>query len=337
MKTILGLRTNLFIVFCLVLFQSNPSFSKDINKTFTGISDIKIKLVSGDCFVEKSSNDEVKVSVNYTYDDRDFEAEFDQVGARLYVAENFHGGSNHGRSVWKIQLPANVDVDFSAASGDLELRDVSGDVEGQTASGDMSVANVSGDVRLNAASGDIEATDVGGDVKISTASGDITLEKTGNYSKVSSASGEITIKNANGEFKLSAASGDIRINSSEGLFEVSTASGDISCDALEITDNSRFEAASGDVAVGLAKSPAGDVVVSAASGDCELKYGNNKISGFITMNARNRQGYIKAPFKFDDERVFEKGGREYVTKTAKMGDGPSVELSSSSGSVSLLQ
>ncbi len=337
MKTFLGKKANLFAVFCLLVFQANLAFSKEINKTFKGVSEIKIQIVSGDCFIQKSSNNELKVSVSYTFDERDFEADFNQIGKRLNVSENFYGRNNHGKSVWKIWVPSNVDVDFSSASGDLALTDVSGNVEGQTASGDMSVANVSGDVRFQAASGDIEATDIKGDVKINTASGDIMLEKVGRETEANVASGEITIKNSKGAFELSAASGNIEIESATGVFEISTASGDISCDALEITDGSEFEAASGDVAVSLAKSPVADISLSAASGDCKLDYGDNKILGYIRVSAKNRNGYVKAPFKFDNEKVYEKWGREFVTKTAKRGDGPAVELNSASGRVTLAQ
>ncbi len=337
MKTIFERRANLFIALCLVLFQVNLSFSKEIEKTFTNVSDIKIQIVSGDCFVEKSSTNEVIVSVNYTYDDDNFEAEFNQIGGKLHISENFYGRNNRGKSIWNIRVPANVDVDFSAASGDLELTDVVGDVEGQTASGDMTVTEVSGDVQLQAASGDIEASAVAGDVEISTASGDITLEKVGKDTEVSAASGQISVKNSSGEFELSAASGDIEIESANGSFKVSTASGDISCDAIEVTKNSEFEAASGDVVIGLTKSPAGDIVLSAASGNCELDYGDNKIAGNITMTAKNRSGYVRAPFKFDSEKVYNRGGREFVTKTANIGDGPIIELNSSSGRVILSQ
>lgn len=310
----------------------------EINETFKDVKEIKIKTVSGDCIIEKGTSSEVSVVVTYTYNDEDFEAELQQRGDRLYLTENFGGGRFgrgrfSGQSTWRITAPAETAIDFSTASGDLNVSDLLSSVEASAASGDVRLRNLNGEISVSTASGEIDVANLDGKIYISTASGDVTITAISGESKLSTASGRIEASDAKGELKLNTASGRIRLNNASGELDVNTASGDITAEGITLEATSSFNAASGDVEITLAKSPAHDLLVSTASGDAVLNFNNQPIKGLIKMTAKMRRGSIRAPFEFDTEDIHYRGDDdEYVTKTAKRGsDTPLIEISTATG------
>ena len=159
-----------------------------IERTFKNVKEVRIKTVSGNCIVQKGDQNEVKVVVTYSYDDEDYEAEIDQRGDRLILRERFvgHRGSWRGRSMWKLTVPAKTDIEFSTASGDLEVADLNSDIEAETASGDIVLKKMSGNFDVSTASGDIEGMDLQGRIDLGTASGNVELRGfTGNVNPTS--------------------------------------------------------------------------------------------------------------------------------------------------------
>lgn len=323
----------------VVLMLLSQVSAGELNKTFEGVKEIRIKTVSGDCIVQKGNGDEVKVEVQFTYDERDFEPEMEQRGARLELAENFRSrSSSRGRSTWTLTVPENTDIDFSTASGDLEVSDLKSMIDASSASGDVALKNIRGEIEVSTASGEIEGRNIKGRLEISTASGDIDVSGIDGEPKFSTASGNIRASGINGEIKMSAASGNISLATGSGEFELSAASGDVDAEDLTLTERSSFSAASGDVEVSFAKSPEFDVKASSASGDAIVNFNGNPIRGYIEMTARTRNGRIKAPFEFDEEEVYYRGDAEYVTKIArKNSDLPRIEISTASGVAALLE
>jgi len=326
------LRTIIILV-CLVALIVGAQ-AGEINQTFKDVKEIKIKSVSGNCIIEKGTSSEVTVVVTYTYDDEDFEAELQQRGDRLYLTENFGRGSFRGESTWRVTAPEKTNVDFSTASGNLEVSDLMSTVEASTASGNIRLRNLNGETEISTASGEIDAAKLDGKVHISTASGDVAIVGLSGDSKLNTASGRIEASDAKGQLKLNTASGRIRLTNARGELDVNTASGDITADGITLEAVSSFNAASGDVEVTLAQTPAHDLSVSTASGDAILNFNNQPIKGLVKMTAKVRRGSISAPFEFDTEDVHYRGGDddEYVTKTAKRGnETPVIEVSTASG------
>jgi DUF4097 and DUF4098 domain-containing protein YvlB len=311
----------------------------EIKETFKDVKEIKIKTVSGDCIIEKGTSSEVTVVVNYTYEDEDFEPELQQRGDRLHLTENFGRGSFRGDSIWRITAPEKTNIDFSTASGNIEVSDLSSTVEASTASGNLRLRNLNGEAQVSTASGEIDATKLVGKINVSTASGDVTIAGFSGQSKLNTASGSITASEVKGELKLNTASGRIRLTNASGELDVNTASGDINAEGITLEQVSSFNAASGDVDVTLAASPMHDLSVSTASGDATLNFNNQAIKGLVKMTAKVRRGSISAPFEFDSEDIHYRGGDddEYVTKTAKRGgaDTPLIEISTASGRAAL--
>ncbi len=307
-----------------------------IEKSFSGVQEVRIETVSGDCIIEKGGGDKVTVVVNYTFDDEDYAPRLEQRGKRLVLRERFRGRNVHGHSTWRLTVPASTDIEFSTASGDLEVGGLKSTVEVSTASGDVRLRELEGEVKVRTASGEIEAEQLKGRTKFSTASGNVRLDGATGSIKISTASGDLDASDLDGEIVMSAASGEIELADASGEFEVRSASGDIGARRLALTAESSFSAASGDVEVSLAKTPEHDLQISTASGDAMLNYNNNPIRGLITMTAKARRGHLRAPFDFDEEERYEEWGAEYVTKTTRRGaDRPVIEIRTATGRAEL--
>ena len=321
------------LLLCFFTIQALAQDGK-IEKTFKNIKEIRIKTVSGNCIVQKGDKNEVKVVVTYSYDDEDYEAEIDQRGDRLILRERFvgHRSTWRGRSMWKLTVPDKTDIEFSTASGDLEVADLNSDIEAETASGDIVLKKMAGNFHVSTASGDIEGMDLQGRIEFGTASGNVELRGFTGDSEVGTASGNIRAENVKGEMNFGTASGNIYIRACSGEFEVGAASGNVDASNIFIEGRSKFSAASGDVDVSLGKELAHNLKISSASGDSRLSFNGHPIRGFIEMTAKAGRGRIKAPFKFDDEEFYYKWNDEYVTKSVTKGNArPKIEISTASG------
>ncbi|MFQ5751442.1 MAG: DUF4097 domain-containing protein [bacterium] len=339
MKTFFRVSAMTTILLLCFIIQALAYQEGEINKSFKNVNEIKIKTVSGDCIIKKGDANEVKVVLTYTYDDYDFEPEFEQKDGRLILTERF--SSRHhlrGKSTWRLTVPEKTDIDFSTASGDLDVEGLNSTVEAGTASGNVQLQNMTGEFDISTASGEVEAQSVNGQIQFSTASGDVVMNDISGNSKISTASGRIKASAVVGEIRLSTASGSIHLLNSSGEFEISAASGNVDAEGVVVQAKSSFSAASGDVEVALSKSPAHDLKLSSASGDAVLNFNHNPINGFIEMTAKAERGRIKAPFKFDDEEYYYKWDDEYVRKTVRKGsDRPRIKISTASGKAILLE
>jgi len=121
---------------------------------------------------------------------------------------------------FEVRVPRATSYQFerlSTASGDIEVRDVTGDVETYSASGDLRIQDVTGAVKANTASGDVAAKKVKGSVNAESASGDVEveiskLEGNAHQLKINTASGDVNVKlpsDPDVEVEMSTISGDI--------------------------------------------------------------------------------------------------------------------------------
>lgn len=325
----------LILVFCFTAAAYGSE--KKMEKRFSGVKSVDIETVSGDCTVKAHSSDEVMVEVRYHSNLEDVvEFKFSEHSGRLSIEEDWNG-SGSGDIEWVIMLPADTDVEFSSASGDFSASGISGELEGSTASGDFELDGLGGSVDISVASGDIDIRNSRGDIEISTASGDIKIENCSGDIELSTASGDIEGSGIESDdIEMSAASGDIDISKAKGRFDLSVASGDVEAEGIEITGDSEFSTASGEVSIVLAESPGSDLKLSTASGDVLLDYNGNNVVGYFEFTARKGRGRIKAPFDFDQEEEFKRDRRTYLRKSfTRKGDSPVIHLSTASGKVEL--
>ena len=290
------------IILATLLFScSIAQEEKTVEKSFEGLDKIEADFASGDLTLVKGSSSTVYVKLVYTYDDDHFTPEFEQNGSKLEIEENFKRGNNNGYSKWTITMPDGIEIEINTASGDISADGLEVDIDSNSGSGDIDLSDISGDLDANTGSGDIDLEDYDGEISVNTGSGDI---------KVSDTEGEIS---------LNAGSGDITLSSVNADFSVNTGSGDISGEQLTIAGSSSFNSGSGDTEVSLAKALDHNISLNSGSGNAELDFNGNEISGFITMKATKGRGDIVAPFKFDKEEEEEQGNQTIIKKTAKIG------------------
>ncbi|HUV31778.1 MAG TPA: DUF4097 family beta strand repeat-containing protein [Acidobacteriota bacterium] len=181
-----------------------------IVKTYEGITAIDLQTVSGDCIVKKGNTDRVEVELEHSYSPRgSFEPTFRERGDVLKLTEVMRR-SNSGSSTWVLTVPDDTRIEFSSASGNF------------------TVENLTGDFSVGVASGDIDIRDCGGVFDLSTASGDVDVSNVSiaEPSSFSSASGSVRVKLADtpeSDVSLGSASGraslDYNGNPVKGYFE----------------------------------------------------------------------------------------------------------------------
>jgi len=306
------------VSFTLLFFCSSTFAQKELHKTFSGIKSLEISTVSGDCEIIASSSKDVKVDLEYKVKPaKNFEPILNKSGNKLKIEEDWSGSAS-GSVKWRLTVPAEMDIEFSSASGDLSIDGGIFNIETETASGDISLDGCNGDFRISTASGDITINDAEGELDLSTASGDVKGSK------------------LRGDIELSSASGDVKLRDSKGYFDLSAASGDVKVSDAILSGASEFSTASGDVSVSLAKSSEFDIEVSSASGDANLDYNGNQVKGYFELTARKKRGKIKSSFEFDNEKEFEKNDQTYIRKSFTKGSKtPKIYISTASGTASL--
>jgi len=296
MKTIL---TSLFLSFFII--HSGLAQQK-VEKSFDGISSIRLNTASGDCDIQKGSGSQVSVMVEFTYDPDDFELKMEKNGSRLVLEEKFNARNMRGSSEWTLLVPDGLDIDFNSGSGSLDLTGLKVDMKFNTGSGDADVRNVDGDLNFNSGSGDFEFYEVKGEVRANSGSGDHKLNS------------------VNASVKANSGSGDVDLDRSTGEFKLNTGSGDVEAENISLTQDGNFNTGSGDVEVSLLASLDHDINLNSGSGDAVLDFNGNNIEGIITMKAKKRGGDIRAPFEFDKVEEIEENGEIYIKKTKKIGN-----------------
>lgn len=336
------MKANIFLRLLLIIFllgflvTSVQAEKKEIVKTFKDKTAVHISTVSGDCLVRVVKGNQIKVQLLYDYPEDCFEAIFVESGSTLELEEDF-SGSCSGRSVWKLFVPEKTRIKFKSASGDFDANGLKNDLYASTASGDIELKNIEGEIEIKSASGDLEASDIKGDLEVKTASGDLEVEDISGSIDIRTASGDIEAKDINGEeISIKGASSDIEVTNLRGSMEIKTASGEIEAEEVVITGKSEFKTASGDVHVELAKSSEHSLILSSASGDAILDYNGNAIYGYFELSAKEEDGEIDAPFKFDKEEIIVKYGQRYMKKSfTRKSRTPRIIIKTASGRAAL--
>lgn len=291
-----------------------------VEKTYTGIKSIRLTTASGNGTIKKSSSNEVKVHLRYTYDKDIYDPSFEQKGDRLYIEEDFKRSRwSRGYSEWTLEVPDGIELDFKTGSGNIEVAGVNIEIRSNTGSGNIDVEEVTGDVRVNTGSGNITFSQVDGRLNANTGSGSIRLDRT------------------KGDADLNTGSGNIRSREVEGELNLNTGSGNIDVVNAKLTGASSLSTGSGTAEISLAGALDHDLSVSTGSGNSIVDFNGQKIEGEFIMRASDKSD-IRAPFSFDEEyeddrnRSYSRRGRRNGwVKEAKIGS-KDVQIKISSGS-----
>jgi hypothetical protein len=240
---------------------------------------LDVKIPAGDVDVETGDAAETTVELevhgrNGDQAERDTRIELRRRGEGYEVvvdAERNSGiGLFLGRSGdYRVRITAPHDASFRAqvASADIRGRGRYTDVDVKAASGDIELEQVTGDASINTASGDIEVERVVSG-KINSASGDVRIdEASGGSLSLNTASGDLELRSAvSGELKVNSASGDVEVGIAKGSrlwVDAQSLSGDTSSE-LDLESGAPIEGDEGPLVELKARTMSGDITVRRA-------------------------------------------------------------------------
>ncbi|MCL2603272.1 MAG: DUF4097 family beta strand repeat-containing protein [Defluviitaleaceae bacterium] len=211
----------------------------DIDETFTGIRNIKVKMTDSKIRFVPSEDGNFRVTIRGHMRNMGFTVENED--GTLVVCDNttgfrFNWFRFKSSLVTTVYVPSQFSGEIKARStaGNITAGDVSGQINFKTAAGNVTVENHRGNrVRINTAAGNALYHSVGGradNVEISTAAGNarITARETGRLSLTSAAGNvEAEIERLGGDTHISTAAGSVKVTVHEvaGNIDVSTAAG----------------------------------------------------------------------------------------------------------------
>ena len=292
------------LVIILSLILTTGLFAQDekkVNKTFDKKSEIRIKLVLGNCLIKKSNNDKINVNLVYTYSDENFEPVFRERSGYIEMKEKFHGDNPRGESNWTIEIPEDMEIDFESATGDLVIENVNVEIDGNTGTGDIEISGAAGKYDLNTGTGRIDMTDSEGDFDLN------------------SGTGRINVKGSEGEFKLNSGTGRVSAKNIKGNIKLNSGTGDVEAGNITIEDEGSFNSGTGDAEV---ISPSGnnyELTVSSGTGSATLDMNGKAIEGNFEFTAHARKGRIDSPVKFDNEEEYYEHDTKYLRKSFTKG------------------
>ena len=293
----------LFIIVFNILF-SQGLFAwgkKEIQKSFDSKKLIKIKLILGECVIQKSTDkNKIYVDVVYTYNDDDFEARFREKETSLNIQEKLYGQNNDGYSKWTISVPEDIEVDFSSATGGLYIQGTTIEIDGNTGTGDIELKDTKGEFDLNTGTGDVLA------------------------------------ENCEGEFKLNSGTGRVLVEDCTGEFDVNSGTGDVEGRSIVIEYEAEFNSGTGDAEVSGPKGDDFDLSINSGTDDASLILDGTPLEGYFELSAQARRGSIKCPVDFDDEKEYYDGDNRYVKKSfTKAKETPRYFISTGTGTAIL--
>jgi hypothetical protein len=227
-------------------------YSRDINfdVAVQGLERLTIDVGAGELNVTgPSQSDMISVRAVACADSQnkldDLDLTQDSRGDRLEITSET-GDSDWGSVNWfgstyayidvNIAIPAGLVIDIDDGSGDITLRDVSGNFSIEDGSGGIEITRVTGDVQINDGSGDVRVEEVTGSVRLEDGSGDLELSSiSADVHVLGDGSGDIRIATVGGNVTVDDdGSGDIRVRDVMGSFETGdTGSGDVDYSGVE--------------------------------------------------------------------------------------------------------
>lgn len=286
----------------------NAFAQERIEKSFSGVENLRLTTASGNRTIKKGNGNDVKIVLEYTYDEDDYSPKFDQNGTTLVIEEDFSRSRwTKGYSEWTLEIPDGLEVNFKTGSGNIE------------------VSGLEIEIKAGSGSGNIEMEDLTGEISASTGSGNLTFDNLNGPLNANTGSGSIRITSLNGDAKLNTGSGNIRVRDVEGDLGMNTGSGNLELQNAQITGNSTFNTGSGNVAIQLAAALDYDLTLNTGSGNATLDFNGQEIEGKFVMKASDKDD-ISAPFRFDKESGSDnddrgwRGRRGGYTKEATIGN-----------------
>jgi DUF4097 and DUF4098 domain-containing protein YvlB len=278
-------------------YTYDDQFTQDLPANAT----VKIVSDRGSVAVNAWDNDQVKVVTHkkvYARNDQDAQQvngatkpQVEVAGSNITINANTQGEGPKGVVTdLEIYLPRKVPLDISARHGDVNVTDRTADAHVEAMRGDVSFDQITGNINANLSHGSLSASKVTGNI---TAEGHI------NDLVAADVSGALTVNgDVIDELKLSKIGKGVAFHSSRSDFELAKLDGDLDMDRTDLrADNIvgpttmnlktkdvqldsvsgafNLQGENGDVTVGFANKPLGNVQVTTNHGDIRLTMPNN--------------------------------------------------------------
>jgi len=227
---------------------------------------------------------------------------------------------------FEISTPPDVHLEISSVSGDISVRDITGETNIDVVSGDMEIFDIGSHVTIDAVSGDMVLKKIAGNVDVDAVSGDTRLESIGGNVRVDVTSGNATLENVDGDLYFDGTSGDVSAKNIYGDVNIDVTSGDIY--VLQKGGELRIDTSSGDVTVETTLMTSGHYMVETSSGQIIFRVPSDA-SSMVDMETSGGKITAKVPM------TIESMSRTHLVGILGSGDGEIV-LSTSGGDIDLL-
>jgi hypothetical protein len=208
---------------------------------------------------------------------------------------------------YELVVPAQTKLRSESGSGDQVVQGIAGPADASSGSGSVRLSHIGGETHAHTGSGDIELNGIHGAAKVIAGSGSIHAIGIAGALTASSGSGSVKFEQtAAGDVEIGTGSGDVEVKGAKGAVKVQTGSGSITAQGDPAGDW-RLHTGSGDVSVELPQQASCNLVARTGSGNIDT---NREIAVQGKLNPRELQGKVG-------------------------GGGPTVELSTSSGSIQI--
>ncbi|MGC1969643.1 MAG: DUF4097 family beta strand repeat-containing protein [Candidatus Acidiferrales bacterium] len=208
---------------------------------------------------------------------------------------------------YELVIPAQTKLHSESGSGDQSVDGISGPADGSSGSGSVRFSNIGAETHVRTGSGDIELNAIHGPARATAGSGGIRAIGIAGGLTASSGSGNVRLEQtAAGDVEIGTGSGDVEIKGAKGAVKVQTGSGSITAQGDPAGDW-RLHTGSGNVSVELPQQAAFNLVARTSSGSIDS---SREIAVQGKLSPRELEGKVG-------------------------GGGPTVELSTSSGSIQI--
>ncbi|MFP4547609.1 MAG: DUF4097 family beta strand repeat-containing protein [Fidelibacterota bacterium] len=276
---------------------------KEISRVFPKKAELEIDCVLGSCEFQKSADNRIHITVDYSYKEDYFTPVFDEQEDKLVIEEDLHENGhdfNNQNSNWIIKVPDGMEIEFSTATGKLSIKDITAEFEGTCATGSIRILNANGEFEISSGTGNIE------------------------------------LENCSGEFELNSGTGKVIAQGFKGELEASSGTGKVEIEELYIMDFAELNSGTGDVELIGFSGENFELELNSGTGDVELDMNGKKIQGHYTLSTIKHAGKIESDYKFDHIEEYNNGGEDRIRKSFSIGKADNtIEISSGTGNAVL--
>jgi DUF4097 and DUF4098 domain-containing protein YvlB len=232
----------------------------------------------------------------------------EQSGNTIRVGHIENHDWKNGISIsYDLIVPAQTKLRSESGSGDQTVDGIAGPLDSNSGSGNVKLSNIGNETYARTGSGSIELNSIHGNARATAGSGGIRAIGINGGLTASSGSGNVELEQtAAGEVEIGTGSGDVQIKGATGAVKIQTGSGKIVAQGNPTADW-QLRSGSGNVTVELPQQAAFNLVARSSSGNIDT---TREIAVQGRLSPRELQGTVG-------------------------GGGPTVALSTSSGSIDI--